>query len=113
PARVAGACGWRRSTACLARPSGPRASPSSPATYALEGIRAAVLDGAGVGAIWGDLWPLLVLGAVAIPAGLVVFRAGERYAKLKRSGRSVVDGATAMARAGLVLGGLPGQPQAV
>jgi ABC-2 type transport system permease protein len=62
----------------------------SPATYALNGIRAAVLDGAGVGAVWGDLWPLLVLGAVAIPAGLAVFRAGERYAKrhgkLKRSG---------------------------
>ncbi len=62
----------------------------SPATYALHGIRAAVLDGAGVGAMWGDLWPLLVLGAVAIPAGLAVFRAGERYAKrhgkLKRSG---------------------------
>src|ERR671927_1974728 len=62
----------------------------SPATYALHGIRAAVLDGAGAGAVWGDLWPLLVLGAVAIPAGLAVFRAGERYAKrhgkLKRSG---------------------------
>src|ERR671928_94751 len=51
---------------------------------------AAVLDGAGAGAVWGDLWPLLVLGAVAIPAGLAVFRTGERYAKrhgkLKRSG---------------------------
>jgi ABC-2 type transport system permease protein len=62
----------------------------SPATYALHGIRASMLDGAGVGAVWGDLWPLLVLGAVAIPAGLLVFRAGERYAKrhgkLKRSG---------------------------
>ena len=62
----------------------------SPATYALHGIRAAVLDGAGVGAVWGDIWPLLVLGVVAIPAGLAVFRAGERYAKrhgkLKRSG---------------------------
>jgi ABC-2 type transport system permease protein len=62
----------------------------SPATYALHGIRASVLDGAGVGAVWGDLWPLLVLGGVAIPAGLLVFRAGERYAKrhgnLKRSG---------------------------
>ena len=62
----------------------------SPATYALRGIRAAVLDGAGLGALWGDLWPLLVLGAVAIPLGLAVFRAGERYAKhhgkLKRSG---------------------------
>jgi ABC-2 type transport system permease protein len=62
----------------------------SPATYALHGIRAAVLDGAGLGAIWGDLWPLLILGVVAIPIGLAVFRAGERYAKrsgkLKRSG---------------------------
>jgi ABC-2 type transport system permease protein len=62
----------------------------SPATYALRGIRSAVLDGAGLGTLWGDLWPLLVLGAVAIPFGLAVFRAGERYAKrhgkLKRSG---------------------------
>jgi ABC-2 type transport system permease protein len=62
----------------------------SPATYALHGIRASVLDGAGVGAVWGDLWPLIVLGVVAVPAGLLVFRAGERYAKrhgkLKRSG---------------------------
>ena len=62
----------------------------SPATYALRGMRHAILDGAGVGAVWGDLWPLLVLGAVAIPLGLAVFRAGERYAKrhgkLKRSG---------------------------
>jgi ABC-2 type transport system permease protein len=62
----------------------------SPATYALHGIRAAVLDGAGLGTIWGDLWPLLVMGAIAIPAGLAVFRAGEGYAKrhgkLSRSG---------------------------
>jgi ABC-2 type transport system permease protein len=62
----------------------------SPATYALEGIRAAVLDGAGLGAVWGDLWPLMVIGVVSIPLGLAVFRAGERYAKrhgkLKRSG---------------------------
>jgi ABC-2 type transport system permease protein len=62
----------------------------SPATYALHGIRAAVLDGAGLGAVWGDLWPLLVLGALSIPTGLAVFRAGERYAKrhgkLKRTG---------------------------
>jgi ABC-2 type transport system permease protein len=62
----------------------------SPATYALHGIRASLLDGAGAGEVWGDVWPLLALGAVAIPAGLAVFRAGERYAKrhgkLKRSG---------------------------
>ncbi len=62
----------------------------SPATYALEGIRAAVLDGAGVADVWHDLWPLFVMGVVAIPLGLAVFRAGERYAKrhgkLKRAG---------------------------
>jgi ABC-2 type transport system permease protein len=62
----------------------------SPATYALRGIRAAILDGAGLDALWGDIWPLLVLAVVTIPLGLATFRAGERYAKkngkLKRSG---------------------------
>jgi ABC-2 type transport system permease protein len=62
----------------------------SPATYALRGIRAAILDGAGLGSQWRNLLPLLILGIVAIPLGLVIFRAGERYAKrhgkLKRSG---------------------------
>ena len=62
----------------------------SPATYTLEGARKAVLDGAGVAALWGDIWPLLLIGVIAIPAGLAVFAQGERYAKrhgrLKRSG---------------------------
>ena len=62
----------------------------SPATYALRGIRAAILDGASLSTQWDNVWPLLVLGVVAIPLGLAVFRAGERYAKqhgkLKRSG---------------------------
>src|SRR5690242_6464033 len=53
----------------------------SPATYALEGLRGAVLDGKSVSEVSGDLWPLLILGVVAIPLGLAVFRAGERYAK--------------------------------
>ena len=60
----------------------------SPATYALRGDRAAIVDGAGLA--WGDVWPLLVIAAAAIPLGLLVFGAGERYAKrhgkLKRSG---------------------------
>ncbi len=60
----------------------------SPATYALRGVRASILDGAGVA--WADVWPLLVIGIVSIPLGLAVFRTGERYAKrngkLKRSG---------------------------
>jgi ABC-2 type transport system permease protein len=62
----------------------------SPATYALEGIRAAVLHGAGIGELGGVLWPLAAIGAASIPIGLLVFRAGEGYAKrhgkLKRSG---------------------------
>jgi ABC-2 type transport system permease protein len=62
----------------------------SPATYALEGIRAAILEGAGLGSVWDQLWPLLVIGAVSVPLGLAVFRRGELYAKrhgkLKRSG---------------------------
>jgi ABC-2 type transport system permease protein len=60
----------------------------SPATYALRGIRDMILNGASLQ--WDDVWPLLVIGTVSIPLGLVVFRAGERYAKqhgkLKRSG---------------------------
>jgi ABC-2 type transport system permease protein len=62
----------------------------SPATYALKGIRGAVLDGHGLGPSWGQIWPLMLLGALAIPLGMAIFRAGERYAKrhgkLKRSG---------------------------
>jgi ABC-2 type transport system permease protein len=62
----------------------------SPATYALEGIRAAIIDGASVSDVWPDIWPLLIIGVVAIPLGLWVFRRGEVYAKkhgkLKRSG---------------------------
>jgi ABC-2 type transport system permease protein len=62
----------------------------SPATYALRGCRAAILEGAGLTSLWSDIWPLLVIGLVSIPLGLRVFRTGERYAKrhgkLKRSG---------------------------
>jgi ABC-2 type transport system permease protein len=60
----------------------------SPATYALRGNRRQILNGSGLA--WADVWPLLVIGALSIPIGLAVFRAGERYAKqhgkLKRSG---------------------------
>src|SRR5436305_1185975 len=60
----------------------------SPATYALRGDRAAIVSGAGVH--WPDVWPLLIIGVLAIPIGLAVFNRGERYAKkhgkLKRSG---------------------------
>jgi ABC-2 type transport system permease protein len=60
----------------------------SPATYALRGDRASIVQGAGLA--WADAWPLLVIAVGAIPLGLAVFRIGERYAKrhgkLKRSG---------------------------
>ncbi|MGH3026599.1 MAG: ABC transporter permease [Gaiellaceae bacterium] len=60
----------------------------SPATYVLRGDRAAIVSGAGLA--WADAWPLLVIAVGAIPLGLAIFRAGERYAKrhgkLKRSG---------------------------
>jgi ABC-2 type transport system permease protein len=60
----------------------------SPATYALRGDRASIVTGAGLE--WADVWPLIVIGALAMPIGLTIFRFGERYAKkhgkLKRSG---------------------------
>ena len=62
----------------------------SPATYALRGCRAAIIDGAGITDLWSEIWALLVIGAVSVPLGLWTFRTGERYAKkhgkLKRSG---------------------------
>jgi len=62
----------------------------SPATYVLEGMRAALLDRAGTGALLGYLGRLMLIGAVAIPVGLAIFRQAEKYAKrtgkLKRSG---------------------------
>ena len=62
----------------------------SPATYALRADRNAILNGVGLGSLWGDIWPLLVIGVVAVPLGLWVFRRGEihakKHGKLKRSG---------------------------
>ncbi len=62
----------------------------SPATYALDGIRDAIIGGEGLTQMGDEIWPLVVIGAVSIPLGLWVFSLGERYAKrhgkLKRSG---------------------------
>jgi ABC-2 type transport system permease protein len=62
----------------------------SPATYALRGERHAILNGAGLGGVWGDLWPMLIIGVIAVPLGIWVFKRGEihakKHGKLKRSG---------------------------
>ena len=62
----------------------------SPATYTLEGVRAALLNGASVQSLTPIIGLLIVIGLVTIPLGVVVFQWGERYAKrtgkLKRNG---------------------------
>lgn len=57
----------------------------SPATYVLSGARKALLEGASTASLWGEIWPVLVMGVFFIPAGLWVFNQAERYAK--RSGK--------------------------
>lgn len=62
----------------------------SPATYAIDGVRKGLIDGVPLTALWGDVWPLLVMGVLFIPFGLWAFGRAERYAKrtgkLKRVG---------------------------
>jgi ABC-2 type transport system permease protein len=65
-------------------------APLSPMTYVLRAVRAGLLDGSPPSAVLGDLAVLAVMGLVLVPAGLLIFRAAERYARrtgrLKRSG---------------------------
>ncbi len=62
----------------------------SPATYVIEGMRRALLDGTDLAALWPITWPALAIGAASIPVGLRLFLFAERHAKrtgrLKRSG---------------------------
>src|SRR5947207_4463486 len=62
----------------------------SPATYILEGIRAALVDGKSLKDLAGTLLTLAAFGAVLVPGGIAVFAVGERWAKktgrLKRQG---------------------------
>ncbi|MCY4464154.1 MAG: ABC transporter permease [Chloroflexi bacterium] len=57
----------------------------SPVTFVLDGTRAAVLEGAGIDDLWQYIVPLLIIGVLALPVGLRLFRAAENYAK--RTGR--------------------------
>ena len=67
-----------------------KAAVFSPATYVLQGVRSAMLDGTALGSLWSDIWPALLIGVIAIPVGLQVFRVAERYAK--RTGKLSRDG---------------------
>lgn len=58
-----------------------RLSVLSPATYVLVGVRAALLEGVSTRQLWPYMWPVLLMGVVAIPMGLKVFGLAERYAK--------------------------------
>ncbi len=53
----------------------------SPATYVLAGTRQALLDGLPSLQLWPYIWPLLLMGVMAIPLGLWIFEQAERYAK--------------------------------
>jgi ABC-2 type transport system permease protein len=62
----------------------------SPVYYALDGIRATLLDGASFTSQWDNIWPLLVMGLIFPPLGVFLFQRGEMFAKrtgrLKRTG---------------------------
>ena len=53
----------------------------SPATYVLDGTRQALLEGLPTSQLFPYIWPTVLMGLVAIPAGLRVFGLAERYAK--------------------------------
>jgi ABC-2 type transport system permease protein len=62
----------------------------SPATPMLTGVRAALIQGADLATLAGTLAALALFAVVLVPAGIVVFDLGERWAKhagrLKRQG---------------------------
>ena len=61
----------------------------SPATYLLDGIRGAIIDGQGVDDMLGTL-ALVLVGVILVPGGIAVFAIAERWARktgqLKRQG---------------------------
>jgi ABC-2 type transport system permease protein len=62
----------------------------SPVYYALEGIRATLMDGATIGSQWENIRWLLLMGLIFPPLGVWLFQRGEMFAKrtgrLKRTG---------------------------
>lgn len=63
---------------------------ASPATYMIDGIRSALLEGQGLLELRGILLGLLAFGAALVPASILVFRIAEDWARrtgrLKRQG---------------------------
>ena len=62
----------------------------SPATYVLDGVRLALLEGQPTNTLWQYIWPVLLMGLVAIPLGLKIFKLAENYAK--RTGKLARNG---------------------
>jgi ABC-2 type transport system permease protein len=62
----------------------------SPATYVLDGLRQAMIQGQPIWHLWDYCLKLLLAGTITIPFGLWIFSVAERYAKrtgkLKRNG---------------------------
>ena len=62
----------------------------SPVTYILDGVRAAIMEGASYSELSGGLLPLVISGFVFVPLGIWSFKQAENYAKrtgkLKRVG---------------------------
>jgi len=62
----------------------------SPATYILNGIRGAIIDGKSVVDVWREIAALAAFGVVLIPGGIGIFAVAERWARktgrLKRQG---------------------------
>jgi ABC-2 type transport system permease protein len=62
----------------------------SPATYFLDGIRGAIIDGKGVEDMLGTLATLGLFGIILVPGAIAVFAVAERWARktgqLKRQG---------------------------
>lgn len=62
----------------------------SPATYALQGMREAILKGTPFTQLWIYIYPLIIMSFVLFPLGVIIFNRMEHWAKkkgvLKRSG---------------------------
>ncbi len=62
----------------------------SPATYAIEGMRSALLEGAALAELWRPIVILIGMGVLMLPMGVLVFSGAERWAK--RTGRLKREG---------------------